>query len=448
MKPLNRGWMVFWSIAILWLESFIPAYGQFSIVTRVNYVSAKTADRLDFRITAPVGVEKEDLPKTHAVLVKIYGAIFNPEFSESLIQTVKKCTFRPNVAQISENTIFILFKGITAARIKVTQKPHLLRLQIQKIAPRAAYRNNLRRGINLVKKKQFRKALVYLRRALRHHPGDETAYFWAGKARFALGDWEAAQFNLEKVRQKVPLKSEAEQLLAFIRLKRAERQRGSAQSILQAKTDTLQVSAAVKKSEPKVVLKSNRLKQVKPKSFGQKGKEFAKMKELSTEESQKSQVSLIQILLFLTIVITIAALPFVYYVNRRPRKQKKWPGVSFEKNLEAFRVSQKQAIRSVQDVQKSEWPEPERPFQPRREDPEKKPEPDPEWPEEPLFRNAYTPADVVKKVKKYASRGYTYDEIAQKLGIGKGELQLAMNLAGEQVAWAKEPGLRLMLDDD
>ena len=45
--------------------------------------------------------------------------------------------------------------------------------------------------------------------------------------------------------------------------------------------------------------------------------------------------------------------------------------------------------------------------------------------------------------KRFASRGYTYDEIARKLGIGKGELQLIMNLAGETIQMEQKTGMRL-----
>ena len=438
---------------VLCLLTFGPlssAFAQFSIITKVTYVPQEVDDRLDFRITAPVRVQKEDFPKTHAVLVKILGATFNPEFSEDLIRVVKKCTFRPNVAQINENSIFILFKGTDASHVAVTQKPHLLRIKIQKKSRQTAYRDNLRKGVSLVKQRNFRAALVYLRRALHYRAGDPTAYFWAGKARFALGDWEAARFNLEQGKRSPAFKSEASQLLSFIQTKQAEKKKMDVQE--KPKTKLAAGASVSKDSVREKVVSQTKAKPVlneKAQAAVSEMPSQPKAEAAHSPETQKSRAPLLQLFLFLSIVFTLVALPFIYVLSRRPRKRKNLPGVSFEKNLEAFQMRQQQVICRIAEAQQTAQPEKERPFQPAaRKAVERKSQPGPEWREEPLLRNTYSDSELVKKVRKFASRGYTYDEIAQKLGIGKGELQLAMSLAGEKIEMSREPGLRLTLDDD
>ncbi len=446
MKNAIRKWIVLGSALTLWLGIWAPAWGQFSIVTKVTYVSQELTDRLDFRITAPVRVEKENLAKTHAVLIKIYGAVFNPEFSGDLIRTVKKCAFRPNVAQINDNSIFILFKGTSVSRLTITQKPHLLRIQIQKKSTQAAYRDNLHKGRILLEKKKFTASLTYFRRALRYRPNDPTAYFWAGKARFALGDWEAARYNLQQACRKPSLKSEAQQVLAFIQAKQNEKHVSPQSVFSSAKQDTLKNVPSAPEKAKMSVASLNPTPKMQSVEVARK-KEKAKSAPKDVEAPAPSTASWFQLVLFLAILLTLAALPFVYVLSRQPKKRKKVPGVSFEKNLEAFQVQQERVMRQVHREQQATWPETERPFQARREKVEKRTAPDLGWREEPLLRNAYSHSELVKKVKKFASRGYTYDEIAQKLGMGKGELQLAMSLAGEKIEMAKEPGLRLTLDD-
>ncbi len=455
MQPRFRTWAFGAVLALLAGGILSPAFGQFSIITKVTYVPQEIADRLDFRITAPVRVKKEDFPKTHAVLVKILGATFNPEFSEELIRVVKKSVFRPNVAQINGNTIFILFKGMDASRVAVSQKAHLLRIKLQKKSPQAAYRNNLQKGITLVKKKRFRAALLYLRRALRYRAGDPAAYFWAGKARFALGDWEAARFNLQQGSRDAELKAEAKQLLAFIQTKQNEKKDWE-KPVTEKQAKEKPAGAILTTHEtggenapPRAEPKPKPPEKEVPLLAVSTPKGTSEAEAASPQKRQKGSVPYLQLLLFLAIVFTLVALPFIYLLSRRPKKRKKLPGVSFEKNLEAFQIHQQQVIRRVAEAQEPSQPVEERPFRPAppKWPVEKKSDSNLGWREEPLLRNSYSDSELVRKVKKYASRGYTVDEIAQKLGIGKGELQLAMNLAGEKIELSRAPGLRLTLDD-
>ncbi len=447
----------FWGLLLvtIWLASFAPAFGQFSIITKVTYQPQKTSDRLDFRMTAPVHVQKEYFPKTHAVLVKILGAAFNPEFSQDLIQTVKKCSLHPNVAQINDTSIFILFKGINASRVAVTQKPHLLQIRIRKTTLPTAYKANLHRGVLLVKQKKYRRALVYLRRALHAQPGDAAAYFWAGKARFALGDWRAARYNLEEAKKQSSFRTQAGQLLTFIRAKESEHQNRNVQTSVVVEKPKVAEQISKKIGAPTAGEQSPKRRNLAASNFSEtktKTKK-AQVSAITSEAKTGRGAPLGQLLLFLSIVATAATLPFAFFLSRRPKRAKKLPGVSFEKNLEAFQLQQQRVLRQVEEAGRLMEPEKERPFQPLKPKATKKSAQQGashglNWREEPLLRNTYSESELVRKARKFASRGYTYDEIAQKLGVGKGELQLALSLAGEKIDLAQRPGLRLTFGDD
>ncbi len=448
------------------------SFAQLTLITNVKYTHSETEDNLDFSTTSRVRVQKRVFPQTNSVLIQFIGAEFMPDSEDRFVSVVKRCFLHPNVAQLSDGTIFILFKGISSSKIQVTAGKHRLRLQILKKSPQAAYLDNYRKGIALVKAKKYEAALTHLRRALRYRPGDAGAFFWAGKARFALGDWKAAQFNLEQALREKSFSNKSRTLLAFIRAKEARNTGGkaigksslpkkefaiqteSAPQVVE-KTDTSKTetpAATVREASPKKTA-SFRKPTVQAVSKNPAVKKAAEKRALSeTFPAEGTAASSIQLFLFFAILLLFVSLPFLWLWNKRAKRKKLTEkALVFEKNLEAFQVRQQQLLRQFnagkneKNVENdSAFKKPTRSSAPLLQQKKESPV----FAEEPLIRNRYSEDEIVKKAKRFASRGYTYDEIARKLGIGKGELQLIMNLAGETIQMAQKTGMRLTFAED
>jgi len=471
MKSLKKiAWILLMAVVLFSAKS---SFAQLTLITNVKYVSGETEDYLDFTTTSTVHTQKKVFPQTNSILIQLLHTEFMPDSEERFVNIVKRCFLRPNVAQLSDGTIYILFKGISASKIRVIESRHRLRFRILKRSPQAAYLDNFQKGVALVKKKKYQAALTYFRRALRYHPGDAAAYFWAGKARFALGDWKAARFNLEQARREKSFASESQQLLAFIQAKQTKTARiksstnvlfqkasnaSSPKSLshLAAKKDTSKMEAPVA-----AVLESPEEKTaITKKSTGKTAADnppaqTARTRRLPSENAlgENTVAGSIQLILFFAILILFMSLPFLWLWNKRAKRRKSVRATEpFEKNLEAFQIRQKQLLRQFEAGENKNKMETDSALKNPAEKPvvptPPRPKEAPVFPEEPLIRNHYSENEIVKKAKRFASRGYTYDEIARKLGIGKGELQLIMNLAGETIQMAQKTGMRLTFAED
>lgn len=460
-----------WVLLVLGvLFSAKESFSQLTLITNVKYSPGQTEDYLDFTTTSRVRVQRRVFPQTNSVLIQLIGAEFMPDSEDRFVSVVKRCFLHPNVAQLSDGTIYILFKGISSSKIHVVAAKHRLRLQILKKSPQAAYLDNYRKGVALVKSKKYEAALTYLRRALRYRPGDAGAFFWAGKARFALGDWKAAQFNLEQARQEKSFSNKSQTLLAFIRAKEAKGTGGKAIvkhtfSPKKPATQTKPVPQAVKKANtskmetvvqgfPQKKTASSREPVVQTLSKNRPAEKSDRTRAFSETSLAEGAVgSSFQLFLFFAILILFAFLPFLWFWNKRVKRKKSAQKTQvFEKNLEAFQIRQQQLLRQFNTGKSKKNVENDSAYKtPNKKSaaplPQQKEEP-PVFAEEPLIRNRYSEDEIVKKAKRFASRGYTYDEIAKKLGIGKGELQLIMNLAGETIQMEQTTGMRLTFAED
>ena len=463
------GWIL---LVLVGLFSANNSFAQLALITNVKYVTGETEDYLDFTTTSSISVQKEVFPKTKSVLLQLLHTEFMPDSEDRFVNIVKQCFLHTNVVQLDGGTIYILFKGISAEKIRIKKGSHLIRVRIQKKSSKAAYRDNYRKGVALVQAKKYRKALKYLRRALHYRSGDAATYFWAGKARFALGDWEAARFNFKKAREQKSLSKESDQLLAFIQKKQAQRNEEKTQAIQVSKSkntafqsesisnnvgkgDSGQDKATVVNSESsvkKAPILVNRAQEAKPKNSAvEKKSDEKQMSQISLGENERAES--VQLILFFAILILFVSLPFLWIWNKRSKPKR---GIkkraTFEKNLEAFQARQQQLLRrfeTKENENKFETDSTYRKPMPKRDAVAAQAHSGKSVsPEAPLIRNHYSEDEIVKKAKHFASRGYTYDEIARKLGIGKGELQLIMNLAGETVPMGKKTGMRLTFAED
>ncbi|NOY77227.1 MAG: hypothetical protein GXO76_05090 [Calditrichaeota bacterium] len=444
------------------------SFAQLTLITNVKYVSGETEDILDFTTTSTVHAVKKVFPRTQSILIQLVHTEFMPDSEERFVNIVKRCFLRPNVAQLSDGTIFILFKGISASKIRVVEGRHRLRFRILKRSPQTAYLDNFRKGVTLVKKKKYQAALIHLRRALRYRPGDAAAYFWAGKARFALGDWKAARFNLEQARHAPSFARESGQLLAFIQAKQAKpsgikrpanifRDANSASaakspSRVAAKEEVSRAENAAAASPDSlkaaaVVIKRSTAQRISTNPPVKTAGGVTLRSENSLEGNASS--GSIQLILFLTILVLLVSLPFLWLWNRRVTRRKLVQAAEpFEKNLETFQVRQQHLLRQFEAEKNKAMVETDSVLKNPAVSPPPRPKKGPVPSDEPLIRNHYSENEIVKKTKRFASRGYTYDEIAQKLGMGKGELQLIMNLAGETIEMAQKSGMRLTFAED
>ncbi|GBD94250.1 hypothetical protein BMS3Abin05_01854 [bacterium BMS3Abin05] len=465
---MKAGYTKIISIFIILLIGFVlrsqKSFAQLSLITGVKYVSEEIDDRLDFKTTSIVNVEKTDFPQKHSVLIKLLNTEFMPGSENNFIRTVKRCFLRPKIVQLNNGTIFILFKGVLSSKIKITQNKHLLRLLIRKKSPETAYLENYRKGVLLVKDKKYKAGLNHLRRALRFKAGDQAAYFWAGKARFALGDWKAAIFNLKKARTEKSFRNEADRLTAFIEKKKKDRikdrvkiknKTAAAASVMPAKPGGSKKSPVRNKKETAAADVMTAAPPAVSKKNPVQNKKRIAAAEITpaTPGGSREDRAVFQLILFFAILITLVSLPFLWIWHKRPKKvNPPFPGIQFEKKLQAFQQRQPHLTRDF----KEQWNPAQREEDLAAANPGRKrmppgpvnDAPDFFTPEEPLIRNAYSEEELVKKAKRFASRGYTYDEIAKKLGVGKGELQLAMSFAGEAVKMAQPSGMRLTFDED
>ncbi len=466
----NIGWILLvWGVLFFTKESF----AQLTLITNVKYISNETEDYLDFTTTSTVHAMQRVFPQTKSVLIQLLHAEFMPDSEDRFVNIVKRCFLHPNVAQLSDGTIFILFKGISASQIHVSANRHRLRVRILKKSPQTAYLENCQKGIALVKAKKFRAALTHLRRALHYHPGDAAAYFWAGKARFALGDWKSARFNLEQARDAKPFSSESRRLIAFIQARQAKTAGTKSGARLvslkpigaSSKDSVSQLAAkrvSIKIEEPAAVICESIPKKALSTEMAAgesvvKNPPIKKIegKHLLSEDAlaENTTTSGIQLILFFAILILFVSLPFLWLWNKRAKRQKARPKKeAFEKNLEAFQVRQQKLLQQFEGRKNESKMEGDsvlkKPAHKSAAAVPHQPKDIPVFAEEPLIRNHYSEDEIVKKAKRFASRGYTYDEIARKLGIGKGELQLIMNLAGEPIQMTQRTGMRLTFAED
>ena len=179
----------------------------------VDFQTKLINDQVKISISALDGFKYEVIPfdsKTYT-LVKLYPVQFKEETKESFITPLKKLPFKIQTLELMDQSLLLTFKGILHKQLQVSLNESVNKLEII-VSPKLVTQNIIKipsktaweyyqSAILLEKENQNLAAIADIRKALRLKPNYAEAYFLAGKIRFERGEWKMAKINFAQAQR-------------------------------------------------------------------------------------------------------------------------------------------------------------------------------------------------------------------------------------------------------
>lgn len=392
----------------------------------------------------PIRWEKLTTINRAITLLKIYDSKFEPRYKEKLIQSLKKLPCKLNVVELMDNSILIAFKEQHPSRLKIRQLDGALGLEIT-ILPDVSAEVYYRRGVRLIQKQCYNEALQVFHKALRMRPNYAAVYFQAGIARLKLRHLRKAKINFTKALKYDPNLKEAKRYLRQLtsevpKQRPSQNKQSDATKLLSSNDDSVQVSSLLQIKKSGVSpLKISKVEHI----------EMAD--KTSTRGNFLNRTKLyFQLFLFFSILFIIigSLVHWIIWKNRGNNSGAE------EKNFQTRLQDYLQELQkpkqerdsaaittmennSIPEVSKKIVNEPQSSFDSFNS----------------IYSNrltatsvrAYAGDDLQQKIESYVGLGFSIEEIAQRLRIGKGEVQLRLGLRGKRVHM-KAPEIRFEFD--
>ncbi len=227
-------------------------YGQ-NMVTNFNVV--KLGGQIKIDLSASESFRYEIIPfdsKTY-VLIKLQPLIFGPSVKESAVMQLKKLPVTIHALELMDQILMLTFKNISRKQLHVifSELNKKIEIVVSQSLPVSAQKLSANKksakdyylaAAQHVKKGYDDKAISALHNALRLQPRYPEVYYLAGEIRFNKKQWEMAKINFEKAKRMNPDVGDVQNYLALIDAK--------LHPVRQDEPDTSEADNFVEKTEP------------------------------------------------------------------------------------------------------------------------------------------------------------------------------------------------------
>ncbi len=426
-----------------------------------NYIhdlKAETNDRgIQILITANSPIEYEILPfsERRYTLIRLHPLRFENDKRDTMLSSLQNLNLKVKAFELLDNTLMLAFRDVVSDDVEVVEKDESksVGIRVRSTNPVGSQISSQKKvtpqyyemAEELYQKNQLPDAISAVRNAIKEKQNVAGAYFLAGKIRLALQEWQSARINFRKSLQMAPGNQEAEMYLAKI-----DSMKSAASGIQTATVETKNPNTAepseVAATEdrdttnvsevPAVVISPSLEPDNKPPSQDTTEAIFPTSLSSLQRKSEVISKSYLQFGFFVVLIGSFFAWIF-YLWNRRhvlvsakmeppkpdfssvlkqTQRHIDRPRHEIHRGETEAKTDQREKAKKAHAVTRTnDDRRPLRTVEPRRE-----------------FQPISFEGDSRETVRRYASSGYSIEEIARRLGIGKGEVELILNLEGRK----------------
>lgn len=205
---------------------YAHVYGQ-NRVTKFNVVQSGDQIKIDLSSSGPFRYEIIPFDSKAYVLIKLQPLLFEPSVKESAETQLKKLPVTIHALELMDETLMLTFKNISRKQLRVTFSDLNKKIQIVVLQslPVSAQKFSVNKksakdyylaATRHVKRGNDDKAISALHNALRLQPRYPEAYYLAGEIRFNKKQWKMAKINFEKAKRMNPDVGDVQKYLTLI----------------------------------------------------------------------------------------------------------------------------------------------------------------------------------------------------------------------------------------
>lgn len=451
----------------------------------VDFQAKHVGDQLKISISTLDNFNYEIIPfdsKTYT-LIKLYPVQFKKETKDYFIEPLKKLPVKIQTLELMDQSLLLTFKGILQKQLQLNLKESVNKLEIitslKLVANKTIEKSQktawdyYQSAAQLEKENRNLAAISAIRKALRLQPKYAEAYFLAGKIRFERGEWNMAKINFNQAKKINPNVGDSQPYLKKIENKLnpvqvAQKQVVQAeQKVPKAAKEVLKDSIAIISkevtSDSASEIDSSFLSSEPVSIFNlKKSKPDSSVNMITEYTHQTSSQSYFQFAFLCFIVFVILVWGIILWKKRTYfKKEKKYSSFDFSKMIQQM---QNQTPNLGNDMPEMNAP----PSIQKVENLKIKNKSTNEYNRQSLqktssnsfsnqkARNFKTDFELTPpkenankrpddKILHLASLGYSIEEIARQLHIGKGEVQLILNFQGKETPMSA-PKVRIEMD--
>ena len=453
------------------LLTTVKLFGQ----NYIEQISTKNVDngiQINLATHASVSHEILNFDSRSTTLVKIFPLTIQQDNKDALLASLSGLGIDIQALELGNNTVLLAFKNVLSNRlsIKTNESKDKLRIHIldnQKISKSVGKSNSqlsqeyYQKAMQLFESGEYSEALTKVRSAIKLNPGFAEAYFLGGQLRYKLKDWVKAKYNFKKAAILKGEYSEANKYLNKInsiendsltalsniknnsdnesdisRNNKSSTNRynesnitSTSDSLSQPDSTVLATSVVEVPEDPRVTITDTN-SGLSPVSDSPETNPYAP---LAARAFNANFNNYLQLGFFLLIISFL--LGWILYL-KKSRKLLQLESKKLNKNHFTEVLSKiqeniqekkkpKKSFRKVQNKQPGE----NRSMESFNEDINSQRSFKDEFNERPLNPLPYE-GDPTEKVCQFSSVGYSVEEIARMLNMGKGEVKLILNFRG------------------